>query len=127
MKIRVRFKDCTVHQKLNALFKGQTTLLNTLGELIMSRGDEIKAEVEVLRVEQQESKEAALAAVARVRELVAALQVQVEALVAGAVSDAELAEIKAAAAAVKAEADAAQEELGAVAPAEPTPEPTPEP
>jgi chromosome segregation ATPase len=114
----IRFDQTSVHGALEVLFTQGNQILSTLGAL-MSRGDEIKAEVETLRAEQQETRDAALAAVQRVRDLVAALQAQVEALVAGQVSDTELAEIKAAAAAVKAEADAVQVELGEVAPPAP--------
>jgi chromosome segregation ATPase len=120
----IRFNQTSVHGALEALYDRQAEILTQLGAL-MTRGEDIRSDIEVLRAEQQETKEAALAAVARVRELVAALQAQVETLVAGQVTDAELAEIKAAAAAVKAEADAAQAELGEVA--APAPEPTPEP
>ena len=102
-----RFVDLTPCGKLRALWKGQQTILDKL-EQIMSRGDEIKADIEVLRAEQQETADKANAAIARVQDAVTALTAQVATLTAGQVSDADLAAINAATADIKAAADDAQ-------------------
>jgi hypothetical protein len=116
----IRFADTSIHGALAVLFRQNKKILANQ-ELLMSRGDDIKADIEVLRAEQRETAQAAVDALARVGAKVDALNALVATLTAGQVSDDELAAINAATAEIKAEADASQAQFAAVEPpAEPT-------
>jgi hypothetical protein len=121
--MKIRWHEATLCQKLTALFRQNKTIL-TNQEHIMSRGDELKADIEVLRAEQAETAAAGSAAIGRVQAKVEALTGLVAQLTAGQVSDEEVAAINAATAEVKAAADAAQEGFAAVEPDAPAEEPT---
>ena len=87
--------------------------IQTSKETIMGRFEELQATVDSLRTELQEEAASGRAAIGRLVAVITTLTDQVATLTAGQVTDDQLAQLNASAAAAKAEADAVESEFDA--------------